>query len=270
MSLNSIKLYHQRTWCPDIEVLINNDNPMTPVSDELAKYILGDKIKFHIYNTDKNRGCFGNRIDAIYNAKELNPKHIFFCDDDDLVLMPKFNFTELQSVGHGLVTKRLKEQLDLLVNPIPDIKNQFYEVEDRKLGNVGISIQFDEYYKFITHLEGFLPDIYKIYGSERIFEPDDVIFMNLWYEYIFYHFCPDKCSEGGHLLEDVVYLWDNMFETPDVYTYSLLYIENRSGRYTNIDPNVCDLRYGTNWDGKTTYASIIDPMVKGYYKYLRK
>lgn len=270
ISLTSIKLYHKRTLNSDIAVLINNDNPNTPVTKEYARFILGDDIPLYIYNTEKNRGCFGNRIVSIYNAAQLKPKHIFFLDDDDVVLSPRFDFDKLQSVGHGLLTKRLKEQLDLLVNPFPNMNNPYYELEERKLGNVGVAIKFDEYYKFIQNLKGFLPQIYEIYGSEKIFEPDDVIFMNLWYEWIFYNFCPDKCTVGGHTLEDVVYLWDNYFDTPDIYTYSLTLIEDRRGRYENIDPTVCDLRYGKEWDGKTTYANIIIPMVNAYYNYLRQ
>lgn len=269
MSLTSIKLYYKRMWKPDIAVLINNDNPLTPVTEEYVKFILGNDIKSYIYNTDINRGCFGNRISAINNANELKPKHIFFLDDDDIVLLPVFNFNELQSTGHGLLTHRLKEQFDLLVNPIPDMTNTYYELEERKLGNVGVALKFDEYYKFIKNLEGFLPEIYNIYGSNKIFEPDDVIFMNLWYEWIFFNFCPDKCSENGHVLEDVEYLWDNYIHTPDIFTYSLTLIEDRHGRYDNLDPNICDLRYGLEWDGKTTYADIINPMICGYYNYLR-
>jgi hypothetical protein len=88
-------------------------------------------------------------------------------------------------------------------------------------------------------------------------EPDDVILMNLWNVYL----------SNTYNIQSLDELSEKLFDKKDRFSYSLTFLEDRKGRY-EVEKGICDLRYG-DWDGKTTYLSIIEPMIAGFDQYMR-
>lgn len=260
ISLPALNRYiHQNSGKHHFKLLISNDNPDVVVNKNfVASMINFNELRgYKSLNTTKNRGCLGNRLECILHAQEeLGAIDYFmFIDDDDVILNPSFD-SYLPTINHhAVVTHRLLEVLKLIDSPEVDLNNQYFEYEEWKMGCVGVGYYYPEYLRFIRHLQEFLPTLYRIYGSERVMEPDDVILMNLWRAWL-------EVTQAAPQGKSIYEFYDNK----DDFSYSLTFLEDRKGRY-EVEEGLCDLRYG-QWDGKTTYASIINPINEAYYKYL--
>lgn len=255
ISLASINRYIEEHADKRFIVVINNDNEKLKVTRKFAREVSGLSCDIFIRNTDKNKGHLGARLDALDFLRKIAPEDInyfMFVDDDDCVLNPSFD-GKVPTLSHrAVVTHRLLEVLKFINDPTVDLDNQYIEYEEWKMGCVGVPYQFKVYYCFIETLKGFLPQLYQLYGSERVGEPDDVILMNLWNVYL-----QDRYGDLRPLFE----------EKSNNFSYALTYLEDRRGRY-KVPEGVVDLRYGNRWDGKTTYASIIQPMIDTFRTYL--
>ena len=257
ISLSSIARYVAQEPYQSFCLLINNDNPNYLLGEKYVRQFVSEELIPHlkIVNTDKNLGCLGARlksIKALYSWKGSEINYFMFVDDDDVVLQPDFNSDKWTISHRAVVVHRLLEVLTLIDKPKPDLANEFVEYEEWKMGCVGVPYKLSRYYQYICQLEGYLPELYQIYGSERVLEPDDIILMNLWNVYLNHH--------QGSL--------NGLFDKKDCFSYALTFLEDRKGRY-KVDEGTVDLRYG-NWDGKTTYASLITPMIEGFRKYLEE
>lgn len=223
----------------DFHLLIHNDNPSIKLTREDIKNY-GYEGGVVILNEDRNLGCWDSRMQSVKYVLEYlrDTTHFIFCDDDDVLLYPQFS-DNLVTNHNALVTKRLKEQLMLMV-PNPDIeevlKSGFVEDERPKMGCVGVSYRVELWRELVPILEEFKPTLSRLYGSDRILEPDDVFYMLLIREYL----------EWTRPEVDV----HTFYTDTDSYSYSLTLLEDRKGRYW-VDPNCIDLRYGEVWDGRT-------------------
>lgn len=255
ISLSSIQRYINFHQTDRFAVVINNDNPERFVSEKFAREVSGLECPLNIRNTFTNKGHLGARLDALDFLEEVQKdiNYFMFVDDDDVVLEPSFEATTPTISHRACVVKRLQEVLGLIVDPNIPFGNEHIEIEEWKMGCVGVPYKFKIYYQFIQDLKPWLPQLYEIYGSDRVGEPDDVILMNLWNVWLIYTY--------GSL--------DNLFaRKPANYSYALTYLEDRKGRY-KVPKGVVDLRYG-EWDGHTTYQSLIDPMIKSFQKFLNE
>lgn len=260
LSLSGVRRFLEQDKTHEYAIAINNDNPAYDLKEDFVKrYLPNGLIKRALLinpSNGENLAHLGARIKAIthsYNwmiENNLMFEFFMFIDDDDIILTPDFNSKKLEISHRAVVTHRLLEVLTLIDNPYPDISNKFIEYEEWKMGNVGVPYNFIKYHEFIEHLKGFLPTLYKLYGSDRVGEPDDIIFMNLWHVWL-RHFVDNDLTK--------------LIDTKDKFSYALTFLEDRKGRY-EIPKGVVDLRYG-EWDGKTTYESIVQPIINAYVQY---
>lgn len=263
ISLSGVRRFLEQNTTHEFAIAINNDNPAYDLTPEFVSRYLPRHLSDHVLLVNpangENLGHLGARLKSINRAYEwmidekLDFQFYMFIDDDDVILTPDFNSKKLEISHRAVVTHRLLEVLTLIDRPYPDISNPFIEYEPWKMGCVGVPYNFKYYYQFIKNLEGFLPKLYEIYGSEKVGEPDDIILMNLWHVWL-------STFVDSNL--------KNLLEEKDTFSYALTYIEDRKGRY-ETPKGVVDLRYG-EWDGKTTYASIVQPIIDAYVEYVRK
>ena len=256
ISLSSIQRYIKQNTRYKFNLLISNDNPNFTVTNEFVSDLIDLSIfkKVVILNTDKNVGCFHNRIKCIKEGYNEFPdcKYFMFVDDDDVVLNPTFDSDAFGIIHHAVVTHRLLEVLTLINEPIINLNNDKFEYEEWKAGCVGNAFNLSLFHQFITDAEGWFPELYKIYGSERIMEPDDVIIHNMWLVWV------------GNVYGNFV----EKHEHVDRYSYSLTYLEERMGRYY-VEPGICDLRYG-EYDGNSNYADLYNPIWNGFDRYMKR
>lgn len=256
ISLSSIQRYIKQNRTYQFNLLISNDNPNYVVKEEfISSFIDLDLFKkVVILNTDENLGCFHNRMKCIKTGYQEFPdsKFFMFVDDDDVVLNPKFDSDKLGIMHHGVVTHRLLEVLTLINEPVVDLNNEHIEYEEWKIGCVGNSFNLKEYYKFICEAEGWFPELYKIYGTKRIMEPDDVIIHNMWFVWL-------NNTYGNY---------EDFHETADRFSYSLTYLEDRKGRYY-VEPGICDLRYG-EYDGHSNYLDLYGKVWESFDNFMKK
>lgn len=205
-------------------------------------------------NTDENLGCFHNRMKCIKTAyKEFkDTKFFMFVDDDDVVLNPLFDSKKFGIMHRGVVTHRLLEVLTLINEPVVDLTNKHFEYEEWKAGCVGNVFDLAEYHKFITDAEGWFPELYKIYGSKRIMEPDDMLIHHMWMIWL------------GNIYGNFAEQHENV----DRYSYSLTFLEDRQGRYY-VEPGVRDLRYG-EYDGHSSYRDLYNPVWNEFDRYMKR
>ena len=255
ISLSSIQRYVKQHPIYRFNLLISNDNPNFTVTQEFISTIIDLSIfnKVEILNTNKNLGCFHNRIKCIKTAYHAFPdcKYFMFVDDDDVVLNPSFDSDKLGLVHHAVVTRRLLEVLTFINDPNVDITNKYVEYEEWKAGCVGNVYLLSEFYKFVIDAEEWFPELYKIYGSERILEPDDVIIQNMWLVWV------------GNTYGN----YPDQHENVNYFSYSLTYLEDRVGRYY-VEPGICDLRYG-EYDGHSKYEDLYIPIWNGFDKFMK-
>ena len=256
ISLSSIQRYIKQNTRYKFNLLISNDNPNFTVTNEFVSNLIDLSIfkKVVILNTDKNVGCFHNRIKCIKEGYKEFPdcKYFMFVDDDDVVLNPTFDSDAFGIIHHAVVTHRLLEVLTLINEPVIDLNNDKIEYEEWKAGCVGNVFNLSLFHQFVTDAEGWFPELYKIYGSERIMEPDDVIIHNMWLVWV--------GNTYGNFVEK--------HEHVDRYSYSLTYLEERMGRYY-VEPGICDLRYG-EYDGHSNYADLYNPIWNGFDRYMKR
>jgi hypothetical protein len=153
---------------------------------------------------------------------------------------------------HAVVTHRLLEVLTLINEPVINLNNKHIEYEEWKAGIVGNAFDLKQYHRFICDAEGWFPELYKIYGSERIMEPDDMILHNMWLVWV-----GNTYGNYGEYHENI-----------DRFSYSLTYLEERLGRYY-VEPGVCDLRYG-EYDGHSRYADLYNPIWNEFDRYMKR
>lgn len=260
ISLPAIERYIRQNKRYQYYLLISNDNPKFALTEEFVYDLINPKSiqRLLILNTDKNLGCLGNRLKCINQARQLGDIGYFmFIDDDDVILNPSFESDKFTISHRAVVTHRILEVLTLIGEPSVDLNNPHIEYEEWKMGCVGVPYWYDEYYKFIQVLTPWLPKLYELYGSERVMEPDDVILMNLWNVYL----------SNTYNIQSLDELSEKLFDKKDRFSYSLTFLEDRKGRY-DVEKGICDLRYG-DWDGKTTYMSIIEPMISEFDRYMK-
>lgn len=255
ISLPAIQRYVKEHPMYRFNLLISNDNPNFYLDKQFVSSLIDLSLfaDVEILNTDKNLGCFHNRIKCIKTAyhKFIDCKYFMFIDDDDVILNPTFDSDKLGLIHHAVVTHRLLEVLSLINEPVVNLNNKYFEYEEWKAGCVGNVFKLKEFYQFIVDAEDWFPELYKIYGSERILEPDDVIIHNMWLVWV--------GNTYGNYAE--------MHENVDRYSYSLTYLEDRLGRYY-VEPSICDLRYG-EYDGHSKYADLYVPIWNGFDKYMK-
>lgn len=264
ISLNGLRRFLENDRLHNYALCVNNDNPAYDLKPDIIRRYIPEELSANVLlvnpNGNENLGCLNARIKAITKAYEWAQEKCFsfqffmFIDDDDVVLTPDFKSDKFEISHRAVVVHRLLEVLTLIERPYPDRENKFIEYEEWKMGCVGVPYNFELYHKFIEHLKGFLPKLYEIYGTPKVMEPDDIIFMNLWHVWM------------RHFVDDNL---DNVIDKKDTYSYALTFLEDRKGRY-NIPQGVVDLRYGNNWDGKTTYQSIVQPLIDAYVKYIHE
>ena len=256
ISLSSIQRYIKQNQRYCFNLLVSNDNPNFTLTEEfVSKFIdLSLLKKVVVLNTDKNLGCFHNRIKCIKTAyKEFpNCKNFMFVDDDDVVLNPSFDTDNFWANHRAVVTHRLLEVLTLIDEPVVNLQNKNFEYEEWKSGCVGNVFNLSLFHQFITDAEDWFPELYKIYGSERIMEPDDVIIWHMWFVWIGNTF--------GNYPEKQDYV--------DRFSYSLTYLEDRLGRYY-VEPGICDLRYG-EYDGHSHYFDLYNPIWNEFDRYMKR
>lgn len=265
ISLSALRRYLENNRLNRFCLTVHNDSPAYTVSESLVYRYLPEHLLEHLLivnpNENKNLGHFHARMRAIMSSYEyfVNKKNLvinffMFIDDDDVILNPDFSSNKIEISHRAVVVKRLLEVLTLIENPNPNIQfNKFIEYEEWKMGNVGVPYNLNLYYKFLQHLSKFTPKICELYGSNKIGEPDDIIYMNLWHVWLRHYVNPN--------LEELI-------DKKDCFSYALTYLEDRRGRY-EVPEGVVDLRYGKEWDGKTTYQSIVQPIINAYEKYIR-
>lgn len=260
ISLSGVRRFLEQNTTHKFAIAINNDNPAYDLTPEFVSRYLPRHLSDHVLLVNpangENLAHMRARLKIINKAYEwmkeehLDFRFFMFIDDDDVILTPDFNSKKLEISHLAVVTHRLLEVLTLIDNPHPDKENKFIEYEGYKMGCVGVPYDFKTYAQFIQYLYGFMPTLYKIYGSEIVQEPDDIFLMNLWHVWL------QKFVDRN---------LENLIDKKEVFSYSLTYIEDRKGRY-EVPEGVVDLRYG-NWDGKTTYASLVQPVIDAFVKY---
>ena len=256
ISLSSIQRYVKQNTRYKFNLLISNDNPNFTLTEEFVSSLIDLSLfkKVILLNTDENQGCFHNRMKCIKNGYKEFPdaKYFMFVDDDDVVLNPTFDSDKMGIVHHAVVTHRLLEVLTLINEPVIDLNNKNFEYEEWKAGCVGNVYDLKKFHKFISEAEEWFPELYKIYGSKRIMEPDDVIIQHMWLVWV------------GNTFGN----YSEQHENVDRYSYSLTYLEDRLGRYY-VEPGICDLRYG-EYDGHSKYSDLYTPIWNEFDRFMKK
>lgn len=256
ISLSSIQRYIKQNQRYKFNLLVSNDNPFYTVTEEYISKLVDLSLfnKVVILNTDKNLGCFHNRIKCIKTAYQefTDTKYFMFVDDDDVVLNPTFDSDKFAIIHHGVITHRLLEVLTLIEEPVINLNNPQIEYEEWKAGCVGNSFDLKEFYRFICDAEDWFPELYKMYGSQRIMEPDDMIIYHMW------------CVWLGNIYG----YFPAHFENVDRFSYALTYLEDRVGRYY-VEEGVCDLRYGKDRNNKN-YLDLYIPLWNEFDRYMKR
>lgn len=241
ISLSGIQRYLRSNKRYKMVLTINNDNPNFTLTEEYVKQFIDVSLLdgLLILNTNENLGCFGARVKSIKATYNEFPdvKYFMFIDDDDVVLNPTFDSDNLSIRHRAVVTHRLLEVLTLIDEPVVDLTNKNIEYEEWKAGCVGNPYKLKEFIQFLDDVNDWLPQLYEIYGSKRILEPDDCIIHVMWLVW------------AGNTYGN----YEEVQDYVDRYSYSLTLLEDRRGRY-KVEEGICDLRYGLEWDGKTHYA----------------
>lgn len=245
------------------KLIIHNDNPEYNLTSEYVQNILHrSDVPLFIHNSPKNLGCFNARMNIIKLMRdniEFKSRWFIFIDNDDVLLTPKLTDEYAPVLNHNaLVVTRLREVLSLIDNPnyTPARKSEFIKLENPKAGCVGIPYDTETYLEFFEKSQGFFPTLYKIYGTEKVMEPDDCILM-----YMFRIFLENKLKMTFAEIAEYI---DKFAQSE--YSYALTFLENRRGRY-EISNGVSDLRYGDNLTG-ISYESLYYAISTAFYKYL--
>ncbi|MDR2413172.1 MAG: hypothetical protein LBD50_03095 [Rickettsiales bacterium] len=244
------------------KLLIHNDNPAQRISWNYINGILcRPDVPIFIHNNEKNIGCLNSRLNSIRLMKEspaLQSKWFIFIDDDDVLLEPRLIDGHAPVLNHNaLVVRRLREVLSLIRDPHYHTgRSEFMHEEKPKDGCVGIPYDMRTYFEFYDKIQGFLPTLYKIYGTEKVMEPDDVILM-----YMFRIFLENKLNLTTAQMPEYMARF-----AQNSYSYALTYLEERRGRY-EIAAGIADLRYGNNPTG-ISYESLYNDISGAFYKYL--
>jgi len=258
ISLSRLRNYRDYPF----KLIIHNDNPAENVTFEYVDGILNrPDVYVFIHNNEKNMAHFNSRMNVIRLMKEnvaLQSKWFIFIDDDDVLLTPRLIDGYAPVLNqNALVAHRLREVLSLIRDPnYYSGRLEFVEEAKPKDGCVGIPYDMQTYFEFYDRIQGFLPTLYQIYGTERVMEPDDCILM-----YVFRSFLENKL---GLKLEQMPEYIGQFAQ--DSYSYALTYLEERRGRYP-VPPSVTDLRYGDNLAGMS-YESLYLAISGPFYKYL--
>jgi hypothetical protein len=258
-------------------VVIYNDNTDILTEQDIANfgYTRGNLT---IINNQKNLGCFHARwncLEYMREYPEIATEYFMFLDSDDQVIDINFG-TGKEIVNHnGVVVKRLTEVLDILRAPtalqkLLAEKNEFIEPECPKTGCVGVLYRPEMWYAMMDLVRDFLPQLYELYGSKRILEPDDVIYMNLIRMFMEHRLvqsgaAADYAAAREILFNDAHPL--NPYERTDNYSYALTMIEARAGRYA-VESGVTDFRYGISLHRYKTYEDFYNTLSERFYKYL--
>jgi glycosyltransferase involved in cell wall biosynthesis len=258
ISLGRLRNYNDYPF----KLVIHNDNPDRHLSWEHVNQILmRPDVPVLIHNNTKNLGCLNSRLNVIRLLREhpeMQSQWFIFIDDDDVLLTPRLQTEYAPVLNHNaLVVRRLREVLSLIDDPnYYSGRSPFIEEEHPKDGCVGIPYDMQTYFEFYDVLKPFLPTLYKIYGTERVMEPDDVILM-----YLFRMFLEKKLNTDINGIAEYVAQFAR-----EEYSYALTYLEERRGRYF-IENGVADLRYGDNPTG-ISYISLYNDISSAFYKYL--
>jgi glycosyltransferase involved in cell wall biosynthesis len=258
ISLSRLRNYYDYPF----KLLIHNDNPAACITVGYVQNILHRPgVKLLIHNNTRNVGCFNSRMNCIRLMKEnqsMQSQWFLFIDDDDVLLTPKLTKEYAPVINHNaLVVHRLREVLSLINNPCYYSGRSEYIVEEKpKDGCVGIPYDMKTYFEFYGLIQPFIPTLYKIYGTEKIMEPDDVILM-----YMFRMFLEHKLGLTTEQMPEYM----GRFASNN-YSYALTFLEDRRGRY-KIATGVADLRYGDNPTG-ISYISLYNEISAAFYKYL--
>jgi len=138
------------------------------------------------------------------------------------------------------------------------------------MGCVGIAYAPEAWFGMMDMLRPWLPELYKIYGSERILEPDDVIYMILLRVY-FEHTLAQK--HGISPVEALRQILMNRnhpdcpYHDSTAYSYALTMIEDRKGRY-KVEAGVTDFRYGAEFGRFKNYEELKLAISKSLYSFL--
>jgi glycosyltransferase involved in cell wall biosynthesis len=259
VSLSRLRNYRDYPF----KLLIHNDNPAENVTVDYVQGILNrPDVHVFVHNNEKNMAHFNSRMNVIKLMKDnpdIRSKWFIFIDDDDVLLRPKLIDGYAPVLNqNALVVRRLREVLSLIRDPdyYPG-RSEFMQEEKPKDGCVGIPYDTQTYFEFYDKIQGFLPTLYQIYGSERVMEPDDVILM-----YMFRIFLEDKLGLSCEEMPEYMARF-----AQDSYSYALTYLEDRRGRYETT-PGVVDLRYGRENPTGMSYESLYFAISDAFYEYL--
>jgi len=258
ISLSRLRNYRDYPF----KLIIHNDNPAEKVFFDYVDGILNRPDVFVlIHNNEENMAHFNSRLNVIRLMKEnpaLQSKWFIFIDDDDVLLTPRLIDGYAPVLNHNaLVVRRLREVLSLIRDPnYYSGRSKFMEEDKPKVGCTGIPYDMQTYFEFYDRVQGFLPTLYQIYGTERVMEPDDVIL-----QYMFRIFLENKLGLEFAQMRGYMAQF-----AQDSYSYAITHLEDRRGRYP-VAPGVADLRYGDNPTG-ISYESLYYAITEPFYNYL--
>ena len=172
-------------------LIIHNNNPMTIVSRRQIRR-LGYYGDLHIINANDNIGEMRARIEIINTARDIKPKWIIFCDDDDLIID-----LDIPTVSdeHFIIIQNkaaLKHKLTNLLRVMDDPMDFVIDDENVKLSrpNVGIignPIRATVLFGLTTTLQNITDEIDEINNKLGFYPPIKEMmwnFLNLYSRHI--------------------------------------------------------------------------------------
>jgi hypothetical protein len=271
--MNCLQRYRQHPF----QVIVYNDNTdvLTEKDIENFGYSRGNLT---ILNNRKNVGCFHARWNCLEYMRvnpDMQTARFMFLDSDDQVI--DINVDSLKPVlnHNGVVVKRLKEIFDILAHPdslrqmLAD-KNEFIEAEYPKTGCVGVLYSSQMWYEMMDLVRPFLPQLYELYGSSRILEPDDVIYMNLIRMFFEHQLVKNNVVPNYEEARNILFNDNhpmNPYEKARGFSYALTMLENRIGRY-RVEDGITDFRYGSKLHKFARYEDFYNALAEKFYTYL--
>lgn len=271
ISLNSVKNMSNNYNC---RVIIYNDNPDVTISDYNINTICGKQIRdLVIINSDQNVGCFYARYNMIKYIEEnqLAADYLIWLDSDDQLLDIDLSSNKDVINHNGVVVKGFTELFDILLSKEISFTSKIGD-EKPKSGCVGPAYKQQLWIDMLKVYEDWLPTLHQMYGSKRIFEPDDMIYMFMikWYLAYMIQQIEFPSLSLSEIISNILINRDHPncpYYDSDKYSYALTLLDDRKDRY-DTDPNCSDLRYGTVYGSKYTnyqqFYNDLDMSLKNY------
>ena len=163
-------------------LVIYNDNPMATITRRQIRRLgyCGDLI---IINSDENVGQFRARMAIVDTAREIHPKWIIFCDDDDILSdtdIPNVADDNFAIIQNSIILRhRVDNLLRVMDNPTDfDIDGENVELVRPHMGLAGTPVRAS----VLFGLAKILPDMYdtiaRIDEKFEFYPPVDAMMWN--------------------------------------------------------------------------------------------